>query len=174
MKKRFCSLIMAIALCLFGVFATQSLTAYAEEVIPEPNSSSSSVSSKPSVEEFQKEQYMQILKLYYKSILSYCEMMRVDVGEAVTLEAFYDAYYAQDTYLISDYEQYIKYVAAKRGALTLADLEVDPNVEVPSELPPAPISYVEMEYIVGIALFVLTGAILIGVPIVLFVRKKKQ
>ena len=169
-RRKLCSLILAIFLGLLGVFSTKSITVFAEEVISEQNSS---VSEKPSVEEVQKEQYMQILKLYYQSILSYCDSMGVNVDEEVTLEAFYDAYYAQDTYLISEYEQYVKYVAATRGALALSDLQVDPNVKVPSELPTAPISSVEMEYIVGIGLFALTVVLLIGVPIVLFAKKKK-
>ena len=70
--------------------------------------------------------YMDILNVYYKDIVNYCEEMKVEIDETLTLSSFSDAYYEQDTYLISDYIDYLKTVIDTKSqnnlSLSISDI----------------------------------------------------
>lgn len=76
--------------------------------------------------------YMDILNVYYKDIVNYCEEMKVEIDETLTLSSFSDAYYEQDTYLISDYIDYLKTVidTKSQNNLSLSISDITFNSEV--------------------------------------------
>lgn len=80
--------------------------------------------------------YKDILHIYYEGIVEHCETSKVEMDESVTLDAFYDSYYEQNTYLISEYVEYLKTVVDNKGQLggklTISDLSVNAGIMVTS------------------------------------------
>lgn len=80
--------------------------------------------------------YKDILHIYYEGIVEHCETSKVEIDESVTLDAFYDSYYEQNIYLISEYVEYLKTVVDNKGQLggklTISDLSVNAGIMVTS------------------------------------------
>ena len=78
--------------------------------------------------------YKDILHIYYEEIMEHCKTSKVEMDETITLDAFYDAYYGQNTYLISEYVEYLNTVIDRKaqmgGRLATSDLSINEGIMV--------------------------------------------
>lgn len=128
-KRKLLSLItaMVLTLCLVGTIPFQAKqTASANEIDVE------TVEELVSLEEPGYEvsfSYMDILEVYYENVIEYSENLNVEVDDNLKLEDFYNAYYSQDTYLISEYVDYLENIieekAKNNSNLMISDLEIN-------------------------------------------------
>ena len=131
-KRKLLSLItaMVLTLCLVGTIPFQAKqTASANEIDVE------TVEELVSLEEPGYEvsfSYMDILEVYYENVIEYSEHLNVEVDDNLKLEDFYNAYYSQDTYLISEYVDYLENIieekAKNNSNLMISDLEINSGI----------------------------------------------